>query len=807
MSLSETYIDADGERDTLPSSHPTLMKSGDVVGDYRIVDELGVGGMGVVYRAEQLSLNRQVALKLQNANSMNDPEALSRFLLEAKAGGRLQHPNIVTVHGAGEENGVYYIAQELVEGACSLRDVVADLQKTKSLGAEHYRELAKMMIKICKAMMHAHSSGVIHRDIKPGNILLDAQWEPRISDFGLAVLVDKKPVGRPGEISGSPYYMSPEQVIGRRTSIDHRTDQFSLGATLFELLTHTRAFAGDNINQIFDKILSQDPPDPRTLRGKVPEDLAAICLKMMEKRKRKRYANMGDVADDLGRFLDDEVIMAKAPGRITVASKWIRRHPVVAVSLLMGFGTFLLASLMLVNLEIQNAKLEQANEKVSREIRATKATVGVLVSMIQGMDPMMGDKQRRATRESLDKNLEKVRKDLREFPLASAEITTSLGRLYHHIGYYEEATEIQREVLTIFVGEYGEQHIKSTSALNELASGLKASGAYDEALPLMERYLELERELGGETSRLSMGAMHNLATLDHRAGRLRKAQALFEHCLSLRQEQLGETHKDTLDTMNNLGTVLKKVGDNERAEQLYRAVLAARRVEPGENHPSTAGSYTNLGLLLLSQNRLEEAHTMFSRSLNANSTVLGDSHPKTLGSLSNLAMVLRKQGRNDESYKLSRKAVTGAVQRLGSEHPTTISIKNTLAVTYAMDGDHERAEPLMTEVYASRKRVLGNGHPKTAMALLNLSELYEETGRRGQAIALLVGAVEELSKTQSPDFPLLMQTRHYLVELYLRKGDSALALPVAELLVQACSEEDCQQYQALLNRTQEAFGG
>jgi len=237
-----------------------------------------------VYEAEQISLKRRVALKVLPAHLSFSSEAVLKFRREAEAGGRQSHPGIVAIHGVDEEEGVHYIAQELVEGGVTLADNLAEIRQNRPRPAGYFREAAALMVEVADALSHAHHAGVIHRDIKPSNILITEEGRPKVTDFGLAKVEDALALSRTGDFAGTPYYMSPEQAASRRIGIDKRTDIFSLGVTFYELLALDRPFEGDTSQEVLRKILLDEPRDPRKLCARVPRDLAVICLKAMEKK-------------------------------------------------------------------------------------------------------------------------------------------------------------------------------------------------------------------------------------------------------------------------------------------------------------------------------------------------------------------------------------------------------------------------------------------------------------------------------------------------------------------------------------------
>ncbi len=323
------------------------LEPGRVLGDFRLVREVGRGGMAVVWEAEQISLRRAVALKLLLPHYTLSPKTLERFEREARAGGRLAHAGIVQTYAVGRTDGLHWISQELVAGGYTLADSLADLREARELPEGYYRGVAEFFAKVAEALEYAHRQGVIHRDVKPSNILITEGDEPKLADFGLARIQDDLALSRTGELEGTPHYMSPEQAAAKSMGIDHRTDVFSLGSTLYEALTLVRAFDGDTSQLVFRKILTVDPPNPRTIRSKVPRDLAVICMKALEKDPERRFPTIAAFGAELQRFTCNEPIHTRPSGRIDRIRKWTRRHPVISTSAAVAALSWAIIALLL----------------------------------------------------------------------------------------------------------------------------------------------------------------------------------------------------------------------------------------------------------------------------------------------------------------------------------------------------------------------------------------------------------------------------------------------------------------------------
>jgi eukaryotic-like serine/threonine-protein kinase len=432
-----------------PSGREPRLEVG-VLGDFRIVREIGRGGMGVVYEAQQLSLDRRVALKVLPMAAALDSKQLQRFQLEAHAAACLHHTNIVPVHAVGCERGVPFYAMEFIEGrslsqfvtelrrlevleagntsAADLADIVLSTLAVKPAGGtidpgddrrdepgtpaprphreppsgtstrsrEYIRNVAQLGVQVAEALDHAHTRGILHRDIKPGNLLLDDQGQLWVTDFGLAQIQGNPSLTLTGDILGTLRYMSPEQALAKRVVIDGRTDIYSLGVTLYELLTLRPAFDGKDRQETLRKIAEVDPIPPRRLNQAVPGDLETILLKAMAKEPHGRYVTAKDLADDLRRFLEHKPVVARRPSLFDRGAKCARRHQPVVIT---GIGGLMVAGAILagcigwivrdraarlamtereVILAVNESTLLQSQEKWSQALEAAKRAEGLL---------------------------------------------------------------------------------------------------------------------------------------------------------------------------------------------------------------------------------------------------------------------------------------------------------------------------------------------------------------------------------------------------------------------------------------------
>jgi serine/threonine protein kinase len=360
---------------------PTLSTSGVAVeaiprgklvsyfGDYELIEEIARGGMGVVYKARQLSLNRPVALKMILAGTLASEADVRRFRNEAEAVATLDHPGIVPIFEVGEHEGQSYLAMKLVEGG-SLADRLPEYTVDP-------RSAAKLLSSVARAVHHAHQRGVLHRDLKPSNILVDRKGQPHVTDFGLARRIEGgSELTQSGALLGSPPYMAPEQTTGHRGEVTTSTDVYGLGAILYATLAGRPPFRADSVMDTIEQVRSRQPEPPVALNPRVDRDLQTICLKCLDKDPTRRYASAQELAEDLDRYHEGRPILARPSGPVERAWRWARRNPVVAalssLVLLLALGG--VAGLAVSNAMIsrRNAVVEQERDKAKQAQAATE---------------------------------------------------------------------------------------------------------------------------------------------------------------------------------------------------------------------------------------------------------------------------------------------------------------------------------------------------------------------------------------------------------------------------------------------------
>jgi serine/threonine protein kinase/Tfp pilus assembly protein PilF len=708
-----------------------------VLGDFQILKKIGSGGMATVFEAEQISLKRKVALKVLPAHLSFCDDAVKKFKREAEAGGRQSHPGIVSIYSVGEQDGMHYIAQELIKGARSLHDQLEDLRKLDDQPIGYFREAALLVAEVAEALADAHESGVIHRDVKPSNILLTEEGRPMLTDFGLAKVEDALSLSRTGEFAGTPYYMSPEQAMSRRMGIDHRTDVYSLGVTLYEMLTLKRPFDGKTSHEVLKKIILIDPKDPRKLNPRVPRDLAVICLKAMEKDPARRYQSMAEFGSDLHRFLNAELIRAKPSPLCTRVIKYVRRHPVCSAAVSVAFlGLIaLVVSQLWAYMKIREEQ-DRRNQMMSY----------MYTTLLQPMtDPELGRLAIPSRSRSFEGRLEDALAHLDDGaiePEIEMHVRWQLGNLARSSGFISQAVELLKKSLELSVSADERNEDLTHRIKNDLALALAELGHYAEAEQYMRAVYEYMRAAFTEDDHATLNAMDNLAGIMGRRGKLKEAEALHRAALGKYINLSGEKDPDTLTCKNNLAGVLADLGEYAEAEELFREVLEGRKKRYGDDNELTIRSYNNLGALLARKGEYGEAESLLREALEAQAEFPAPDHPDRLSTLSNLAGVLRFTGHCSEARAYYEEVLRLREQTLGGLHPLTLRSKFNLATFLIDEGEKSKAAVMLEEIVD----VLGENEKRQGFEKrdyadwhlwkMGLAELYSDTGRFSKALPI-----------------------------------------------------------------------
>ncbi|RUL81390.1 serine/threonine-protein kinase [Tautonia sociabilis] len=768
-----------------------------IFGKFRILREVGRGGMGIVYEAEQVALRRRVALKILPPSLAMDPRALQRFQLEAQVAGWLQHPRVVPVYDVGLVQGVPYYAMRFIEGG-SLADLLGELRLLveddrgasglssaeglaavasgllsgrlapsrregdgsrcgpapalapapdhtdasgpPSIGRRAYlRAVAALGMDVAEALSHAHDQGVVHRDIKPSNLLVDLRGEIWVADFGMAHVQGDAGLTVTGDLPGTLRYMSPEQALGKRALIDRRSDVYSLGATLYELLTLRPAIPGDDRQQIFRTIAEGEPAPIRRLNPAVPPDLATIVSKAMARDPSNRYETARQLAEDLGRFLDGRPIVARPVGPLSRVWRWCRRRPMQAglvatlvVALSAGFAGVTWGWREAVR---QKRRLLVAEREARAEAAKAEAINRFLIEgLIHQAEPASNPAEEPVTLlEVLDRAAARVDSAFPGHPETEGAIQLAIGRSYHSLGEYHKGEGHFRAALECFESLRDDGEGQRLEATSELGHILWHLGRRDEALSLLSRALPEARRTLGPSHAVSIQSALYLAGVLRSWERLQEAETLYRASLEDAGRALEPDPRFLFSARFHLGEILLRRGKADEAEALYRELAVEQRRELGPEHPHSLTTLNNLGAALNQQARYDEAERIFRDCLETGRRILGEHHPDTVTALYNLGHVLVAQGRLDEAEPLIRRSVEQRRKSIGPEHPDTLYVTSSLADLLRDQGRLDEAEGLLRDCLAAQRRVLGPDHRDTRQTARRLDLLIEDRSRSAPA--------------------------------------------------------------------------
>jgi non-specific serine/threonine protein kinase/serine/threonine-protein kinase len=641
------------------------------------------------------------------------------------------------------------------------------------------QKLLRRFLDVCNAIAYAHSREVLHRDLKPDNIMVGQYGETLVVDWGLAKVVGTPEASGeatllppsasgtsetlPGSAIGAPAYMSPEQAAGELHRPGPASDVYSLGATLYSVLTGRTPFEKGEAGEVLSRVQRGEFPPPRQAQPNVPRALEAICLKAMALRPADRYANCRALADDLERWLADEPVSAWSEPWPERLSRWGRHHRSLVATAVAVLGTAtvgLAAGLWVVNAErartelarqgeAQQRKLAVAREKDARdkeqEARDKEAEARAVLGFVQDKilaaarpEGQEGGLGREVTlRKALEAALPQVESSFRGRPLVEASVRMTLGQSFSYLGdaaMAERQFQLAREC---YAARLGPDHRGTLLSMVNLAASYHDLGRLGEALKLYEETLALMKSKLGPDHPETLGCMRNLASNYHALGRLREALKLREETLALMKAKLGPDHRDTRISMNNLANSYADLGRHAEALKLREETLALMKVGLGPDHPETLGCMYNLANSYYVLDRHVEALKLYEETLAMRETKLGPDHRDTLTTAEGVAVSYHALGRHAEALKLDEKTLAVRRAALGPDHPDTLKSMRRLANGYASLGRDAEALRLHEETLALMKAKLGPDHPDTLWSTGDLAGSLVALGRSSEAVALV----------------------------------------------------------------------
>jgi serine/threonine protein kinase len=732
-----------------------------IIGPYHVLTLIGEGGMGLVYKAEQRQpIRRVVAIKIIKLG-MDTKEVIARFESERQALAMLSHPNVAKVLDAGAtETGRPYFVMEFVPG-----EPITTYCDRHQLTTRRRLEL---FVQACDAIQHAHSKAIIHRDIKPSNVLVTlVEGKPtvKVIDFGIAKATNQRLTERTvftafGRLIGTPEYMSPEQAEMGGLDVDTRTDIYSLGVVLYELLSGTLPFESKSLRsaafgEIQRIIREVDPPRPSTrlsslgntgvelakrrqtelgaLARELRSELEWIPLKALRKDRTERYRTAAEMSEDIHNYLADRPLTAGPVSTFYQIKKFVRRNRLLVAlwaalmfTLVAGTVTTLI---MMIRAE-RNRKLAEENAAAAqREAQTSKAISDFQENMLSSIDPAKARGNRQITvQEVIDETARRIdRGAFLNQPLIESSVRRTIGKTYAALGALAPAEQQLRAALRLHDQSAPDDELGRADHLESLARVRSLRGDLSEAEQMMNQVLEIRRRRIGPESAEVGSTLGNLALIVEDQGDYPRAEKMTREAIAIQRKAIGHDDTQIATGLTNLATLLWRMSRFQEAEAIARESLALQRQLFGEVHPSVARATASLGMQLYSPQRLPEAEQLFRAALEIDLKLVGTSdHPDVASDYQNLGCVLRDESKLDEAEPALRKGLEMRRRLFGNDHPNVANSLNALAGAAFMRKDYSGAETLYREAVNVRRNQQPS-HPETAnlMANLGMVLLYE----------------------------------------------------------------------------------
>lgn len=761
------------------------LPQGATLGVWRLIRILGSGGMGNVYLVERTDgvYRTQAALKMLSP-WLRGSAFETRFALERQILSDLRHPAIATLLDGGvAADGTPYLVMEYVEG-----EPIVRFAQTHALDIP---QRLKLLLAVCHAVQHAHQNLVVHRDLKPGNILVASDGRPKLLDFGIAKLLlsfddGQRPDDAPATRLLTPEYASPEQRRGE--PVTTASDVYSLGVILYQLLVGERPRCSGTdpslppprpSDAVAQQVIAAPPWNTpaqqqawsRRLRG----DLDTLVLTALAAEPERRYATAQQLGDDIERYLRNQPLKARPDTLRYRARKFFRRHRVgvalaaVAAAIIVGAAVSL--AILALRLRDERDRSAAAQDRAEYQRKAAERVAQFLGRLFEGANPNPAEGAAPTLRDVLDRGAQDVGDQLKDDPPVQARLLVLMANAYRQLGEPGKGIALAERAVALRRAQQPQEPAELADSIDALGELRRVNADYDQAEQLHREALGLRREMAPADPVLVGRSLNNLALTLYDAGRNAEALPLYEAALTLRRRVLGDSAPPVLSTLVNIGLLRRTLGDYAAAEAAFREVLQQRLRTLGETHLSTANVMTHLGRTLVSRGRNDEAESLLRRALAVRRSRLGDRSSDVSISLYELAYALQQQGRLGEAEAALRESRAIDLQLYGPDHAETAQTLARLGTVLLAQGRLESAEQALRESLRIVQQHLAPGHARIAAAQSYLADVLVARGQPDSAEPLYQAALEIQRRQLRADHPEVGHSLLGLAQAALLRDD------------------------------------